>query len=389
MTTMIQRLVICLSAAAQLLAGGCAELRYYNSTNYVQKPGKTYQESWANRFLKNNYYYPIRDLFDPNVRASLTDSSAPQAWNLDQADNVPDGSFYLNRNIGQTTAQQAALAPGAVPKAPWKVLKARASKPRPSFVGQDATGRKFMVKLDDPNFPQAGSAAAIISSRILALLGYYVPNNYIVTIEGTSLPEYDGHRAEASAFVDGQVLGHFKFDWLRYRREIRALRVVCAWLDDLDRSDNNVLLMYRHGKSYYYLLDFDSTLGLWHGASKQPWQGHRHLWDPYWATLDLLSFTIFSRYQIKHRQPYSAAVGIFYPDHFDPLAWKPHHPNSAFRFMSNADAQWIARKIAKITPQQLGAIVKAARYSNPDDQNHVLKTLLQRQAKILKTIALQ
>jgi len=365
-----------------IIAGCGAEFRYYNTVARVQKPGKTYHQGWTNRFLKNNYYFPVRDAFDPNVLVSLLDPNAPAAWNIDRAGNVPDGSFYTNRHIEQLTAQQAAVGPaGAAPQGPWKIIKTRQDTIRPSFIGQDATGRRFYVKLDDPDFPQAASAAAIISTRILYLLGYHVPANYIVTITGTGDSQFDDRRAEASEFVPGEVLGQFKFDWLRYRREIRALRLASAWLDDLDRSDNNDLLVYRDGRSYYYLLDFDSTLGLWHGRPKQPWQAHRHLWDPPQVLYDIVTLTICKK---PHNQPVSSAVGVFYADDFEPLQWKAHHPNSAFRFMSYADAAWIAKKIASITPQHLEAIVAAGKYSNPKDADHVLQILLQRQKKIIE-----
>lgn len=369
-----------------LMLAGCGQLRYYNTTASVDKRARAHKEGWTGRFLKNNYYYPVRDVFDPRVWASLFDPDEPRAWDVDSSGDVPAGSFYAHRAIDQITPDRAGLGPasGPLPKAPWKLIKARDGKIPVSFIAEDATGRRFMVKLDDPDYPEARSAAAVIATRVLWLLGYHVPANYVVTIEGTGVAEYDGRRAEASLFIEGEVLGQFKFDWLRYRRQMRGLRLACAWLDDVDRSANNTLLVFRDGRSTYYLLDFDSTLGLWKGRPKMPWLGHRHFWDPNWAAIDVLSLGLLSRSQVRHRRPVSKAVGIYYADDFDPLAWKNEHPNSAFRFMSRADRNWMIERIAKITPDQLRAIVKAAKYSNPQDEEHVFRTLRRRQDKILR-----
>jgi len=374
-------------ALVLLAFSGCGQLRYYNTTDYISGPARTYEESWTARFMKNNYYYPVRDAFDPHVWASLIDPNQPPAWDVDESGNVPEGSFFSNRPIERITPDQAAR--GATlglepPKPPWTVKKVRRGRTPASFVAADATGRKFLVKLDDEQYPEAGTAAAIISSRIFHLLGYHVPPNWLVTIKGTGNGEYDGKRAEASLFIPGRVLGHYKFDWLRYRREFRALRLAAAWLDDLDRSDNNTLVTLIDGRSYFYLIDFDSTLGLWHGRPKQPWQGHRHLWDPPWALAQILTFGALSRCRIKHAEPFSRSVGVYYGDDFDPLAWKPHHPNSAFRLISQADARWMARRISRITDEQLAAIVEVAKLSRPADRRHLLRTLSARRDKIVR-----
>jgi len=369
-----------------LVPSGCAHDRYYNTVGWIEGPGKAYNTPWLDRFMKTNYYYPVRDAFDPHVWASLVDPNEPPGWNTDGSGNVPDGSFYVNRRIEQISPAEAAAGPSTAPapRPPWTVVKARPGKKPVSFIGEDGLGRRFMVKLDDPAYPEAGSAAAFITTRVFWLLGYHVPANYIVTITGTGNPEYDGRRAEASLFVEGKVLGHFKFDLLRHRREMRGLRLVSAWVDDVDRGENNTLVVFREGKSYYYLLDFDSTMGLWKRRPKMTWLGHRHVWDPPYAVVDVFTLGALSRSQIRHHQPFSKAVGIFFADDFDPMTWKSENPNTPFRLMSKADACWMARKIAKISPEQLLEIVKAAKYSRREDQEHVFRTLQERQEKIAK-----
>jgi len=379
-----KRLCRVLAAGALLTLLGCNRLHVYNSAAWIEKP-KFYNRSSTCRFLKYNYFYPVRDAFNPQVWASLYNKNQPPAWDVDASGQVPDGSCYVNRDLSQISPDQAADGPtiGPPPLSPWKVVTPRPGKKPTSFIGEDATGRRFMVKLDDPDYPEAQSAAAVVTTRILWLLGYHVPADYVVTIAGTGVPDYDGRRAEASEFIPGKLLKPFKFDALRYRREMRGLRLVSAWLDDVDRCDNNTLVVSRNDRPYFYLLDFDSTLGLWKGRPKPVQRGHCHVWDPPWMTIELLSLGGLSRSQIRHHKPVSTAIGVYYADDFDPSAWKGEQPNTAFRFMSQADTEWIIRKIAQITPEQIQAIVKVARFSNPEDEDHLYRTLLERRRKIL------
>lgn len=332
--------------------------------------------------MRNNYYYPARDVFDGRVWASLVDPAQPRAMDLDERGEVPDGSFYTNRAIEKLTPAEAALGPAkgvAAPAGPWTVSKRSSRNGRDQFVGKDALGRKFMVKFDHPEYPEAGSAAAIIVSRLFWLAGYHVPANFIVTV--------DGRRGEASLFIEGEDPGPFDLDTFRYRRSLRGLRVLSAWVDDLDRVSNNTIVTRENGRVRYYFIDFNSSLGLWQGMPKQPWQGHRHIWDPTWGLVNLVSLGALERSQVRHRAPVSRAVGVFYGDDFDPRTWKSQQPNSPFRFMTREDARWMADKIARITPAQLRAIVKAGRYSDPKDEEHVFQALMTRREKILATLS--
>ena len=67
-----------------------------------------------------------------------------------------------------------------------------------------------MFKLDHPDYPELGSSASVIGSRILWALGYNVPPVFAVRIEGTGDDRLDGRRAVASLYLDN-VRGHAKF----------------------------------------------------------------------------------------------------------------------------------------------------------------------------------
>lgn len=368
---------------------GCATttdaLRYDNTAAFLQQHVRAEKEpTWAAMF-KNAVLYPARDLvtFDWLWRGLFGD----EAWNA-AADDVADSSFYTNREPADLTpervAQGACVEPP--PKPPFKITKLKNNGATPGFIGQDAAGRKFLFKLGDPAFPEMGPAAEVVASRLLWALGYHVPPIYRVMIEGTGDPRFDGQLAAAAAFLEN-VQGHFEFDWFRYRRETRGLRLACAWLDDVDRVGTNTLVVLENGQAKHYLIDFNSCLGAWQGRPKEPWRGWRGEWDAGWALLSVLTLGL-AHPEPDARQPaVSAAVGRFDAERFAPLAWTPQVPNTAFDHATPADLRWMAEKIRRLDPPRLEAIVAAARFSDPADARYLTETLLRRRERILALAA--
>ena len=114
--TTIRRLVLVLYITILLVQPGCGgRLRYYNTSAWIEKQGDAYNDTLIEQFMKNNYYYPIRDIFDLRVMASLFDPALVRAWNVDAAGEVGDGSFYTNRPISTISPAQAAAGPGLSP----------------------------------------------------------------------------------------------------------------------------------------------------------------------------------------------------------------------------------------------------------------------------------
>ena len=178
------------------------------------------------------------------------------------------------------------------------------------------------------------------------------------------------------------MLGHFAFDWFRYRREFRAARLASAWINDTDRAPNNGLVVLRQERAFYYLIDFNSSLGSWNGVPKEPWQGRRYRGDVLWSWWRGLFPQSSDDGYDPNQRIVSPAVGRF-ETHFDPRTWQANLPNTAFDHLTDDDARWMARKLTAITEAQIRAAVEAARFSNPADQDHVLGTLLERRRRIL------
>ena len=330
--------------------------------------------------------YQARDLFDIPLQLARLVGKPPPATNLTTAGQVPDSSFFTNRPI--RGVDPAVLARGAnrhgPPQGPFKILRVKTKGATPGFISQDARGDTFLVKLDDPDHPELASTAEIVASRIYCALGYFVPETYLITVTGTGDPRFDGRRAIASRFVPGNVLGMYKMDWVRNRREYRALKVAAAWLNDADRSDNNNLAAAENGIVTFYILDFNAALGSWQGRPKPPWRGFRYRWDPPRQLAAALTLGLIGAdRQARPDDINSKSLG-YIALRFNPDTWHNTRPNTAFDRMTPDDARWMARRIASFSRAQLRAIIEQADLSDPADTNRLLKALLQRRRIILE-----
>lgn len=203
-------------AAAAVLAAGCVDLRDHNAGAWVARPTARSEQTVTTNF-KAHFLYPARDiaLLDPLWRRVAGDP----AWNAD-ADFDAGTAFCRPWAADELTPEACALGPCTRPPVPpWRVGKVKDRGGSRGFFGTDATDRKFLVKLDDPRYPELGTSSSVIGSRILWALGYRVPATYLVEIEGTGDARFDGLRATATEFLPAS--GTFAFDWFRYRREAR------------------------------------------------------------------------------------------------------------------------------------------------------------------------
>lgn len=359
---------------------GCAELRHVNTHAALEPHVRaSTAHAWQEQF-KDLLLYPARDLLtlDPLWRLLLGD----EAWNA-AGDSAADSAFFTNRAATELSPDQVGLGPCTEPppRPPFVIDKIKTHGATAGFRGHDAAGRPFLFKLDDEAFPELGTAAEVISSRLLWALGYNVPPLYLVRVEGTGDARFDGRRAVATPLLP-DVIGHFQFDWFRYRREIRGLRLASAWLNDVDRVGNNTLVVASPGSAArYYLIDFNSTLGAWQGRPKEAWHGWRPAVDA-GVILTILSLGLLRAEPTPTPPVFSTAVGRFSAADFDPLRWRANTPNTAFDHMTRADARWMARKIAALSREQLAAAVRAAEYSSAADESFVIETLIARQSRI-------
>lgn len=359
-------------------AGGCIRHDLSQANLVTDKPPLRQERPRGKSWFYNTYLYPTARWFIP---------PAGEAAHLDADGEVPTGSFYVNRDIPSISLAELEFGPGGVPRevpAPITIQSIRDRDDLVRFFGTSADGRRHFFKPDHPDWPELTSGAEVVTSRLLWALGYHVPVNRVCTIEGTGDPRFDGRRAVASEIIPGEILGPWRFRSAYRRREMRGLRVAAAWLNYASAADHNTLVAWRDGAAYFYLLDFDNSLGATARGPKDPWIGWRHAWDVRERLLTAATLGLAS----LRRRPWepvspvvSPAVGRF-DDRVDPRRFHCRLPNYAFHEMTEADARWMARKIAQLTPAQIRAAVRAGRYSDPRDEDYLVETLLARRAAI-------
>jgi hypothetical protein len=80
--------------------------------------------------------------------------------------------------------------------------------------------------------------------------------------------------------------------------------------------------------------------------------------------------------------PSLEAVGRFESATFDPDRWVPEYPNPAFLNRLPDDEFWMAKQIVNLKDHEIGAIVDAARFSDPRAAEWIAKCLIERRDKI-------
>ncbi|MFN8177738.1 MAG: hypothetical protein U0167_07420 [bacterium] len=358
-----------------------------------------------------------------------------EAQNVNALDEVPNSSWFTNR-IGLFPMTMEELARGAGEGAgpdrgaPWTIVKAKTEGVTPGFNVKDAAGQVWVVKFDPPGCLGMTTAAGAISERLLYGAGYNTPCDDAVAFRREDLVLGDGVRlkdgavdramteadldailgrlekdangrylAIASKFLAGKPVGPFDYQGLRdddpndrvrheYRRELRGLRVFCAWITHFDTKEHNTLDMFveEDGRHFvkHHLIDFASTLGA--GAAglvqKDGWEygvnATRILGRL--VTLGLVE----DDWRKQRRPPGLPEVGYFGSDPFDPMGFEPLVPNPAFARLTDRDGYWAAKIISAFDDEALHAICAAGKYRDPRATDYVAATLGQRRDLIAR-----
>lgn len=358
----------------------------------------------------------------------------PPAANVNSLDEVPNSTWFTNRiGLFPVAPEDAALGPGEGTgpsrEGPWTLVRAKSDGVTPGFTIRDARGDVHFLKFDPPGIPNIATAAGVISSKILHLAGYNVPDEAIVTFTradvalgpGVRVTAADGTkramtaedldavlggvdrsadgswRAIASRLLPGTPIGPFDYQGRRgddpndrvdheNRRELRGLRLFAAWLAHFDTKQHNSLDVYveegARGYVRHYLIDFASTLGT--GAnSVDPRPAWEYTLDPPAIAGRLAAFGLHEDAWRRLRRPEGLPeIGYFESELFDPEEFKPLEPNSAFANLTDRDGYWAAKIITAFRDEHLRAIVQAGRYRDPEATATMARVLAARRDKI-------
>lgn len=349
-------------------------------------------------------------------------------------DEVPDSSFFTNRHARQKLSA-AALEKGPCEtsgpdlSAPLTVLSAKQQGIHYEFLAEDARKDRYLLRFDPQGAPELNTAADVIGSRFYYALGYNVPETTILSFTADQLvaaPDAVAHentgftekltqellqeyllfvplpngvyRASAAKVPAGEKVGNFSFtgrgknnpqDIVNHRdlREIRALGVFAAWLNHYEMLESNTLDMAvtEGGGTVlkHYLTNFTNALGAATDGAKEPMLGYEHMADYGEAFKAVLGLGFWEKpwqkkWRLAGEKTQSPAVGYFSNDFFDPARYKNLLPYEVFRLVRRADGFWAAKILMGFSDEDIRAMVKAGKYSQPEDADSIAKTLSER-----------
>jgi hypothetical protein len=401
-----------------------------DTTPFSPRPAKyAAHEVWDT--VDNTVFGPVVD--------ALSLERHGRARNVNALDEVPDSSWFENR-IDLVAGDLDAFARGACtdaapdPAGPWTVVAGKPDGANPGFTVTHADGRKFMFKPDVAASGQRQGAADVIGTRVYHAAGFHTactriayvdPAAFVIAPDATTR-DFVGDkipftqamldaalagavtdargavRGELSQFIDGTPIGPWRDFGTRpddpndvipheHRRELRGSYVLGAWLGHYDAREQNSLDSWIStggdaGYVRHYMFDFGDCLGSmssWPRVSGR--RGHAYELDWSVAFVELVTFGALDRpWRDPKLGPGGKTLGYFAAEPFAPDAFRTAYPYGPYARVTEADAAWGARILARITPAAIHAMIGEARLSDPVVAATLEQTLLDRREALLR-----
>ncbi|MFQ5864724.1 MAG: hypothetical protein ACE5IW_05785 [bacterium] len=419
----------------------CASQKHYTSLPLITeendvmsipkpKPRKVslYEDAIENIFRREIDEYSN---FSWHIRNATNNHK--QAKNINALDEVPNSTWFTNRNGKHPMSiEELKRGPnrgtGPAMDGPLTIVAAKVEGVSPGFRVKDRKGDIYFIKFDMKGYPKLNTAAEVITSKFVYAAGYNIPEYYLSTLDpkklriakgvtvknrwGREVPmtlDYveqllskchssrDGtYRIVASKALEGVPIGPFSYGGRRkddpndliphqHRRELRGYKVIAAWLNNFDTRATNTLDMYvsESGKSFvrHYIIDFGSCLGSAGSGPAVPERGHHGAISLGNMFLKMITLGLWVESWEKEPWLVSLSVGYFESRLFRPGNYAFVTPNPAFQRATELDGFWGAKIVMSFTDEQIRAIVETGEYSNPKDEEYVIKTLIERRDK--------
>ena len=336
-----------------------------------------------------------------------------EALNRTHLDDVVASSWWEPRmGYRDLTPEEIARGPAPAGDAPdmdgkLVVRSGKLDGVTAGFVMDDAKGDTYIIKFDHPDWPWLQSGAGAVVNRLMWGAGYWVPADYVATLDAADLsvdeeseieeggvdrpmtmedvaavldlarPGPDGrYRVVASKFVPGAPKGPFLYNGTReddpndhfrheHRRELRGLRIVSAWVNDTDRREGNTLDVWIDDPGYlrHYQIDFAAAMGSSTDRPKHPKDDVERPAD-FWRGLKRLASLGFYEegWEDDPHPVIDPALGFIKVESFDPDEWKSAWDNPAFFAMTEADGYWAAKIVSSFTDDHIRAAVEEGHY---------------------------
>jgi len=357
-----------------------------------------------------------------------------EAVNVNSMDEVPDSAWFTNR-IGThpMTPEQvrqgycaeeggAVLDPEHAEDGSWVIDMGKPNGANPGF-RVVVNGAKFMLKADPSDQPERATGATSIASRLYYAAGWWAPCDSVVYLRASLLSlrpgltvtdnsgvtkpfdqdaldavlrnaSHRGHlvRMGASRWLPGRALGPFRYEGTRDddpndvighedRRDLRGARVIAAWLNHFDSREQNTMDTWMavdaHHKDSspgyvrHWYIDLGDCFGsewAWEGMSKR--LGYAYYLDFADLAGDFVTLGLVPR-------PWDSAER-------DPDAWVGGYPNPAFQRMTEHDAAWATRILARFTDAQIDAALSVGDYTEPRHRAFMRRIVIERHRRILR-----
>jgi hypothetical protein len=358
------------------------------------------------------------------LASALAVRTAAESINVNALDEVPNSAWFTNR-IGLRTMSPDQVRAGACDESftldarrgPWVVTGAKPDGANPGFFITAPDGSRYLLKFDGHQQPMRATSGDVVGSKLYHAFGYHTPCNEIVTFPrgllrispsatrkndyGETVPitaadigtvldkanrDVDGLlRASASRFLPGKPLGPFRYEGTRAddpndvvahdrRRELRGARLLAAWLNHFDSREQNSLDLWveQDGRAFvrHYIIDWGDSFGsVWPSSRVTQRLGHAALMSIDQVAVDLVSLGLVRRpwHDVQPGRG-GETFGYFDDRGFVGSQWRNGLPNPAFERMTDSDAAWAVRILARFDDQRVRAAVSAARLPAPKQE---------------------
>lgn len=368
------------------------------------------------------------------------------AMNVNAMDEVPDSSWYTNR-LSRGALDPETIAFGAcededpsVPgvdddvHGPLLIVRGKPDGSNPGFFVRDEAGRMYLMKPDGELQRERPSASDAIGAAVYFAAGYFTPCNRVVYVRrddivldpSAEVRRTDGYRGpltqelvdgivrqagvapdgrlrfSLSRFIEGQPIAPWTYDGVweddrndvfphEHRRDVRAMYVLSSWLSHIDSRQENTMASWipvddSHGYVRHYMIDFSDTLGIlftWSVLARR--FGYSGYFDPQHMLEDFLTFGLVDRpwYHVQLGRA-GRELGYFDVEHYVADQWRPGYPNPAYERMTEEDAAWMARIVARFDDEAIRALVARGRFTDPVVADELDRVLRGRRDRILE-----
>ncbi len=371
-----------------------------------------------------------------------------ESVNVNSLDEVPDSAWFTNRlgvrpmsidELRLNGCPKDKLLDPESADGSWVIDKGKTSGSTPGFMVTVAGKGKYLFKVE-AHGPERQVASTIVGEAIYYATGYNASCEQALWVRPSIFkltPGLDARkgnfgelyafdqaavdalfakstmrggllRVSASSWIPGYSLQQFQYEGRRSddpndviphedRRELRGARLLAAWIGNVDCREGNSFDAWiadnasgapdsSPGHVIHYQMGRSAALGnVWTEDQFSRRFGYSYILD--WGDIATGFVTLGARvpiWETVQKAPGHEIFGYWNAADFDPARWKNEYPNPAFDRMTERDAAWMARILARFTPEMVRTLTEMAQLTSPSNTEYLESVLRARLQKILE-----